>query len=360
VIDGLTHQGAGAAVQIGYWNAPIGENVEVRNCNIKHSWQYAIRMDQRRNTVVDNCEIESSGLSNFPRARYLREFDGSYVRNAQGNPKRTDWPVAIIGWNADGVSVTNSYIHDNHGEGVGPFLQSSDWTIRGNVVADNWSVNIYSSTQDGDVRIENNTVFNTGGKWVNDVEDGDTYPNPKQADGIRVANEASDLSGWLDVEIDRITINNLVVATAGGINAFRYGRYPKMILRDSVIANNTVATWTAGAKSGSAIFVEAADNVTVANNIVQGGKLNVSGLNRGLNAFNNMAPDGFSKGSGVNEAGTISQAPSFVGQYSGGPEAFRLNPGSPGDNTGVQVNEVPTDMTGRGRNNPPDIGALEN
>ncbi len=361
VLDDLDQRGAGAAVQLGYYNGPAaGGNIEVKNCTIKNSWQYGIRMDQQRNVLVSNCEVAGSGLTNYPRARYARDFNGNLQYGSDGKPKRPDWPVAIIGWNADNVTVQGSYIHDNHGEGVGPFVDSSDWTIRNNVVADNWSVNIYSSTQIGGTTIDSNVVYNSS-NWINEIEDPANLPNPKQADGIRVANEGADFNNDPDAIIEGIRIvNNLVVGTAGGINSFRYAPLRRGVLKDSIIANNTVATWTSGSFGRNALVVNNGDNVTVDNNIVEGGKLFLEGVGAGITATNNLLGVGIETATGAQVNGTILAQPKFIGNYAGGADGYRVVPGSPGDNAARPVAGLTLDGLSRPRSATPDIGAYEN
>ncbi len=363
VLDGLQIQGAGAGISLGFWESkPIGTDVVIKNCKIEHSWQYAIRMNEWVNVTVDNCDIRNAALVNWPRGRYQVDAAG----NRTGG--RVGWPHAVISWNADNVVFQNSRVTDNHGEGVGPFLRSSNWTIRGNVVADNWSINLYVDSEDGGHVVDRNVVYNTPGKYESPTEiiDAAALGINAKPDGIRIANENSDLDGQADNIVDNITVtNNLVIGTNGGISSFAYFPRPVMVLRDSLIANNTLVNIQPGSKQG-ALTVDRAVNVRVLNNIVLGGPLFVAngqaGSVVGVQASNNIAPAGVkTEGERINVDGTISTAPTFVSGSGTSPGAYALAARSAGIDAGVPVSEVGPDLLGANRVNGAriDVGAIE-
>jgi Right handed beta helix region len=363
VLDGLTQQGAGAAISLGFWNSlPVGNNVVIKNCKIEHSWQYAIRMNEWDGVMIDNCEIRNAALVNWPRGRY--KVDGNGTRTGG----RVGWPHAVISWNADNVTVQNSRITDNHGEGVGPFLRSAGWTIRNNVVADNWSVNLYVDSEDGGHIVDRNVVYNTAGKYgsAEELIDGAALGVNAKADGIRIANENSDLNGQPDSIVENIRItNNLVVGTNGGISSFAYFPNPIMILKDSLIANNTLVDIKKGSKPG-ALTVDRASNVRVLNNIVLGGPMFLAngqaGPVVGVQANNNLVPGGVrSEGERIAVAGTISAVPAFTGGTGFIPSAYQLALGSAGIDAGVEIPDLTQDLLGVPRilGSQIDIGAIE-
>jgi len=116
--------------------------------------------------VMDNCNVHNNGQINIPR------------RN------NVVWPHAINGENGDNIKILNSRIHNNHGEGWS-LSGSSNWEISKNIVYDNWSVNIYVDTDEGNI-LDGNFVYNTG-KYTSQARD--------YSDGIRIANEQADLNG---------------------------------------------------------------------------------------------------------------------------------------------------------------------
>jgi Right handed beta helix region len=363
VLDGITQQGAGAAISLGFWESkPVGSNVVIKNCKIEHTWQYAIRMNEWTGVTIDNCDIRNAALVNWPRGRYKVDANGTRTGG------RVGWPHAVISWNADNVTFQNSRVTDNHGEGVGPFLRSSSWTIRNNVVADNWSVNLYIDSEDGGHVVDRNVVYNTAGKYEapDELIDGAALGINGKADGIRIANENSDLNKQPDNVVENIRVtNNLVVGTNGGITSLAYFPNPIMILKDSLIANNTLVDIKKGSKQG-ALTVDRAVNVRVLNNIVLGGSMFVgngqAGSAIGVQASNNVVPAGVATaGERINVEGTITAAPTFVGGTGVSPSAYALASGSAGIDAGVAVPDLAQDLLGANRVNGAriDVGAVE-
>jgi regulation of enolase protein 1 (concanavalin A-like superfamily) len=363
VMDGIAQQGAGAAISLGFWNSlPVGNSVVIKNCKIEHSWQFAIRMNEWAGVVVDNCDIRNAGLANWPRGRYKVDASG----NRTGG--RVGWPHAVISWNADNVLVQNSRITDNHGEGVGPFLRSAGWTMRNNVVADNWSVNLYVDSEDGGHVVDRNIVYNTPGKYesADELIDGAALGVNGKADGIRIANENSDLNGQPDNVVENVRVtNNLVIGTNGGISSFAYFPKQVMILKDSLIANNTLVDIKKGSKQG-ALTVDRAINVRVLNNIVLGGPMFVGngqvGSAIGVQASNNIVPAGVrTEGERIQVDGTVTAPPAFTGGTGVAPDGYELAAGSTGIDAGVTVPDLTQDLLGANRvvGARIDIGALE-
>jgi hypothetical protein len=363
VLDGIAQQGAGAAISVGFWNSkPIGSNVMIKNCKIEHSWQFAIRMNEWNGVTIDNCDIRNAALANWPRGRYKVDANG----NRTGG--RVGWPHAVISWNADNVLVQNSRITDNHGEGVGPFLRSAGWTMRNNVVGDNWSVNLYVDSEEGGHVVDRNVVYNTPGKYesADELIDAAALGVNGKADGIRIANENSDLNGQADNIVENVRItNNLVVGTNGGISSFAYFPKPVMVLQDSLIANNTLVDIKKGSKQG-ALTVDRAINVRVLNNIVLGGPMFVgngqAGSAIGVQASNNIVPAGVrTEGERIQVDGTITAAPTFSGGTGVAPAGYALTAGSVGIDAGVAVPDLGQDLLGGARVNGAriDVGAIE-
>jgi len=62
---------------------------------------------------------------------------------------------AINGENGDNIKILNSRIHNNHGEGVGPYLGPATGKLA-KMSYDNWSVNIYVDTDEGNILVDGN------------------------------------------------------------------------------------------------------------------------------------------------------------------------------------------------------------
>lgn len=372
VLDGLTIRGANTGIEAGVWQSPVtGRNLIVRNCRIEFNWNYALRFNWWSGGTVTGCEMRQNGLANWPRGRIERDDAGNVIRDGSGNPVRTNWPSTIIGWYTDDVLVQNSRVHDNHGEGIGPYEGTSNWLIRNNVAHDNWSANVYVDTSEGDMVVDRNFLYNDPNKYTEsktDPELPELWRQFAQADGVRIGNEIADLAlnddtpGVYNVAVT----NNVIVGTGGGIFSFNYQDGP-YFLKDSLIANNTLIDnlgLTLGFE-GKALFIRRGENVRVANNIVVGNEARFEqGIGAGITVQNMLvqaADQVSSDGSAVTISGTVTGEPRFVGGDRFKPESYKVRANSPARDAGVTVNSVRWDYFGtfRPRGRAYDIGAFE-
>jgi hypothetical protein len=350
VLDGFIHRGAEAAIWASNFDVRSGavnENLTIKNCQIAHNYQYALRLDGWKGATVQNCNVYNNGLVNWPR--------GS-----------NNWPHAIISWQTQNVRILGNQIHDNHGEGVGPFSGSSNWLIVNNKVFDNWSVNIYIDSSADNHVVRNNLVYNTGkyGKTGNN-----------NSDGIRIANEDADCqTGTEDptpaISYVRVT-NNIVINTGGGIRQFNYNdpsycnRGGRSYLRNSLIANNTVVRSTSNNGVGDGIVVGKGDNVRVINNLVVEDELAVYGAQgAGVSVQNNMlgAPSSLNAGgTGISVSGMVYGNPAFVSGTGYLAQNYKLQASSPAVNKGLTLSQVPQDYerVNRPQGGAYDIGVFE-
>jgi hypothetical protein len=348
VLDGFTQRGAHTAIEAGFWESDfIGSHVTIRNCTLEYTWQHAVRLSWFGDALIENCTIRQSALVNWPR--------GS-----------SPWPHAIIGWFADNVIVRNSRIHDNHGEGVGPFTGCSNWQIRNNVVHDNYSVNIYVDTSEDTAVVDGNLVYNDPAKYTDGKQSSDPGERLRNnADGIRVGNEGADITRDDPTPaVTNVTItNNIVIGTGGGIMSFRYfdGSY---FLKDSLIANNTVVTNVPGSLGDAALAVSYGENVRVVNNIVTAQKLLLdNGQGAGITAQNNLvqAAAQVQTGRGASASGTVVGSPRFVNGSGFDAANYRLQADSAARDAGLSLSQVTQDYFGlaRPQGQRYDIGAAE-
>jgi hypothetical protein len=254
VLDGLLVQ----AAEIGVWaarfspdNSVIGRGLTLKNMEIEYSWQGGVRLDDWDGAVIENSNIHDNVQENFPRGR-------------------SGWPHAVQGFGANNIIVRDSVIHNNHGEGIGPYVRSQNWQIRNNVIFDNWSVNVYVDTDIGNVVVDGNFIFNTG-LYRGNVRD--------YADGIRIANEISDyLFNDPTPGVFNVTVTNNVIVNTGDAIKYSVSNDGPSYLQNSLIANNTV-----GPTDGflgfafEGISVDLGDNVRIVNNIVYPNLIRVNG-----------------------------------------------------------------------------------
>ena len=250
--DGILTEGLGEA-------GIRSKGITVRNSEVKFTWNYGIRLDDTNNALIENNNVHDNAQINFP-------------RNQKGI-----WPHAIIGYNTSDIIVKGNRIHNNNGEGVGPYLGSDRWQILNNVVYDNWSVNVYVDTNLGDVTVDGNLIYNTG-KYSGQPKD--------RSDGVRIANELADYDNTdptPGVYGIRVT-NNIIIGTNSGISSFAYEDGPSY-LSNSIIANNTIGPVLSDT---DAIYVKLGDNVQVLNNLVTTNPILLGkGIGAGIIARNN-------------------------------------------------------------------------
>lgn len=339
VFDGLTVQGG----YLGIWDADWGaksKGLTVRNCTIRYTMHFAIRMDNLDDVLIEKCDIYHNGLINWPRTG-----------------DRT-WPHAIIGYDADNVTIENCLVHDNHGEGIGPFLSCSHWYMRNNTVYDNWSLNIYFDTQDGYSVAENNVCYNTG-KY------GDGSDSRNLPVHIGIHNENADLGwNWADADggvVDSIVVvNNLCLGKGQSFRSFPYDGGPSTY-RDIVVANNTFASENGGENTHWNVRVRKGDGFRVVNNIVSAGKVLLEdGAGDGIVFESNLVASGTvtTYGSGITKNGTITERAGFVDGTGYDPAGYALVAGSAALGAGLTVAEAATDFYGEGRDEPYDLGAI--
>jgi hypothetical protein len=261
IIDGISTRAADVGILAERLNdnAPRSTGLTIRNSEVKFAWNYGIRLDNWNGAVIENNNVHNNAQLNFPR-------DPNGI-----------WPHAIIGYDTSDVIVKGNRIHNNNGEGVGPYIGSDRWQILNNIIYDNWSVNVYVDTDLGDVVVDGNLIYNTG-KYKTHEKD--------FSDGIRIANEIADLAkedqtpGIYNI---RVT-NNVIAGTNGGIRSFAYEGGPSYLL-NSVIANNTIGPLVPGSE---AIYVDLGENVKVLNNLVTSNTIFLyRGINSGIVAQNN-------------------------------------------------------------------------
>jgi hypothetical protein len=364
VIENLAlYAGASGVSAISPEGQARNRGLTLRNVDIAYNWTYALELIRFDDVVMQNTTVRDNAQNNWHRRLGIKPlFD----------PDGT-WPHAVIGFDANNVKVVDSRIHDNHGEGVGPYFGSANWEIRRNTVYDNWSVNVYIDTnlRDANTTVDRNHVYQTdkypalSSAYVR-ASDEVAYDNRQQniADGIRVSSEVTGPNG-ADPVVGNITItNNIVQNTAGGIRSFRYGPpFPAYSLVDSLIANNTVARTRAVFSDvpETGIWVAQGSNVRTINNVVLDAPLSFEG---GVASMTDGVYFNARYTVGVDNARNTIADPQFVAGFVSGsfnPAQFALKSTSPVITRGTCNGAPAEDFFGRPRaaDGKCDAGAIE-
>gem|GEM_PF-1950094 len=172
------------------------DHLIIRNCLVHNTQTRAIG-GYGTDILIDNNEIYDAAMEN--------------LNNAMGGSgwamtcyTTTDW---ANGDPSENITISNNYIHNCWGEGIGPGQGSVGVLIENNVVVDVWSVGIYADKA-SDVIIRNNHIYNTDPTY---------YRFGEPANGISMANEISFINGFY-LPISNFQIyNNLMVNVRRGI-----------------------------------------------------------------------------------------------------------------------------------------------
>jgi hypothetical protein len=88
-IDGFTIRSADTGIwAVHHAGTPTGYDLKIRNCEIKFSWDAAIRLDNWNGALIENCNIHNNGQVALP--------------------NYGTWPHAILGFNSSNVTVSNN------------------------------------------------------------------------------------------------------------------------------------------------------------------------------------------------------------------------------------------------------------
>jgi len=243
-----------------------GANLTIQNCTVQWSQYPGIQMENYNQVVIDNCDVHDCVQMNSAR-------DGLSGL----------WSTGIGATYSSYVTVKNSRVHNNCGEGIDPYLGCSNWTIDHNTVYDNFSVNIYVDTDaaQASITVSNNTIYDTGTLGSGDHN----LPT-----GIRVGNENADFnppSSSINAVVKWISIHdNVIQNCGGGLESFAYYGGPYR-LADSSFYNNQVSgsrNHSDGTAFAAVTIFGIVSPVTYAYNYVTGGAVNIDSA---INSYGN-------------------------------------------------------------------------
>lgn len=142
IIDGGVYDGSNRSGQ----NVVMidGSNIVFKNAEVKNAYDFGIRT-KGNNIVISNVEVHHS---------VRKYFNGVTCTNSSGG-----WGAGIRIGVGNGIRVENSRSYNNCGEGIG-LLAASNVFLEGNIIENNWSINIYIDQSNGVSAIDNLSICN--------------------------------------------------------------------------------------------------------------------------------------------------------------------------------------------------------
>ncbi len=217
---------------------------------VKNSVERGISFYKTDHLTIRNCivhDIETRAIGGYGKFITIdnNEIYNAVLENENGVMGGSGWAMTCYtttdydnGDPSEHVTISNNYIHNCWGEGIGPGQGSDDVLIENNEVRDVWSVGIYADKATN-VVVRNNHIY---------MADPTYYRNGKPAIGISMANEISFIS-WegpaIYSPISNFSIyNNLIINTRKGIgfwwddsNTEPQNSYDNIIIAYNVIYN---------------------------------------------------------------------------------------------------------------------------
>lgn len=186
----------------------------ITNVEIDHAFDSGIEYYKSDSGTIDNCDVTDV-------CRRTIEAPG------------TDWPAAVaMITDTHDITLKNSTIYENYGEGVGVYKSSYDNIIENNIVYANLKGNIYIDHSQRTL-IRRNLVYGT----TNSTFGRGTAEGKFPANGIGICDELGQV-GYDRTEGTQI-YNNLVAYCYKGIS-LDTGTSSGAFIKDTVVYNNTV------------------------------------------------------------------------------------------------------------------------
>ena len=259
--------------------------------------------------------------------------------------EKFSWAFGLGAGPSRRVTIRNNTVYRNHGEGIGFYL-SDQGVAEGNVVYDNFSVNLYLDNATR-MRVERNFVYSTGDRTF--------FRFSQPAAGIQIANENYPFS---NPSSDNVIVNNILV---GNLNGISYANYQAGGgLRNTLIAHNTCYGAT-----GSVLKIQpdrGHRNSRIVNNIfvaVDGGRItevgeSLPGVEFGSNLWFGGTPQ-----ESVRGKGDVFRDPLFVKAGAVDPQGYQIRKGSVAVGKGVRLKQSDRDFSGQTRGARTTLGARE-
>ncbi|MCH7588123.1 MAG: right-handed parallel beta-helix repeat-containing protein [Chloroflexi bacterium] len=312
------------------------EEVRIRNCAIHQSRHGAILVNSdAKHVIIEGCKIW---------------WNGAFAPYSRGNS--LSWPIALMA-RGENVVIRNNEVFNNWGEGLGAGRGARRVLIEGNIVYDNFALQIYVDHAQ-DVVINHNLVYFS--------DDPTFYRGGLPSECIAINNETAYAANFSK---NILVINNLVRGCKYNFGLWVQGS--QWGIQDLLVANNTFIEGYEGAIRIAEALDLPHQNVRFKNNIIlqSSGSPLVFNSGIGINFSHNLwwphepdsiliGPNDFAGDPFLSLFGSIA-----AGALS--PDYFSItSQQSPAIGNGlVDSDAVSLDYFGRPRGAKVDIGALE-
>lgn len=191
----------------------FADHTEILNVDTYDCYRAGIKVHEAQHGRIENTSVRESGRS-FPGAEGAVHGD-------------TDWPASISLTISGNFTIRNNLVQENYGEGIGLYRSSNDNLVEGNILFANRSAGIYIDHGRRNV-IRNNLVFGTTDPKFHHTVHGVSGDGILSNDEARQEGNLSE-SNWF--------YNNLVAfcKVGAGIRT----QHAQSSFRDSVFYNNT-------------------------------------------------------------------------------------------------------------------------
>lgn len=212
----------------------VGKYIDFKGFEVRNSPRFGIGVWRSKHIrILDNVvhgsydgAIRAASVDDLTSTEDI-VISGNTVYNnglVKAQNPNSNWPAIVASQGASNVTIINNYVYNNYGEGI-DFVLTNGGLASGNVLHDNYSVNLYLDNA-SNIKLENNFIYTTNNTTF--------YRDGQPASGIHAANEPYGISNPLNnIEI----LNNIVVGSRWGFYNGTYGNGGGM--KNFTIVNNT-------------------------------------------------------------------------------------------------------------------------
>jgi hypothetical protein len=312
-----------------------------------------------RDNTIHDCRNEAILLENLPDQTMIEKNDislaGSFATYSRDS-RTLDWPGAVSVISGTNTTIRENVIHENWTEGVIVGRSSSHTVFEGNILYDNYALQLYIHAAE-DVFVQGNLIYHTQNP---EFFRGD---NPSSCIVITSAEPQFNTG---DVNGIRV-FNNIITGCSTNV-AFWGG---EGLINDVIVAHNTLAEaydpieTPVGLRVGNPSGVKMLD-VLISNNIVlqSSGELVIEHGHSGVVFENNLwsrdeiSARAASPGDVIGDP-RLAKQDATLERGAVTPDWYKLTSTSPAIAAGSVRSEVAQDFFGQIRDSQPDIGAHE-